>query len=603
MADESTRIARPGEPAAEADQTRIAARPSTAPAARHGQSDSRGAAAGAFGVPRLSLTDRAEFKVGDVLNATFRIEELLAKGGMGAVYRAKHMLLGTDIAVKVILPELAEDEDIVQRMTGEAINLHEVKNDAVVEYGGFFQDDLGRRFLVMEYVDRPSLAAIRKERRLSPDEVRTLRDRLALGFAAAHAKGVLHRDISPDNVILPGGRIEEAKIIDFGIAKSTKGGEHTVVGGGFVGKYSYASPEQFDEAIEPDGRSDIYSLGLVLAAAAIGFGARLDMGNSLASAVKARQVLPDLEQVPEELRDEIAAMLQPSPEQRPQSMGDLVRWGQAPRPGADTSGEVAAPARRGGGRLVLGILGIGAGCLVLGLGLHAAVPSLLAPDLRPISNDIDRVTAGLRCATLTPQLTQDFWFRTHLRIAGFVPTREDIATLTRELGAIRGVTDVTTALQVVDWPFCDAIKIASRPGTATAPRLEAGRPDFLFKNGESYRFTVTDPQSTGFLYVDLIDGGGDVLHLVPSALQTIGRIAAGQPVTVSSDKIAVVSPPYGTQMVFAVVAKRPLFAVRRAEVENAAGYFDALRGALKAAQDRDGAASVALAYRLFQTVP
>lgn len=594
MADDSTRIARPGAPPPAADATRIASSAAPAGAAADGA-----AAAGAFGIPRSSRLDRLDLKVGDVLNATFRIEALLAKGGMGAVYRAKHMLLGTDIAVKVILPELAEDDDIVERMTGEAINLHEVKNDAVVEYGGFFQDDHGRRFLVMEYVDGPSLAAILKERRLSVEEVRTLRDRLALGFAAAHAKGVLHRDISPDNIILPGGRIEEAKIIDFGIAKSKQGGDHTMVGAGFIGKYSYASPEQFDESIEPDGRSDIYSLGLVLAAASIGFGGKLDMGNSLATAVKARQAVPDLSQVPEALRNELAAMLQPRREDRPQSMLDLVDQ-RTIRPVARGP---AVRSGRGGGRLAPGALGAVAACVVLVLGLHAAFPSLLAPDNGPVKAEVGRMVAGLRCSTLSAQLSRDFWFHTQVRVTGFAPTRDDVASLTHDLRALDGVGDVATSVEIVDWPFCDGIKTASQPGAAPAPQLTAPRPDFQFRNGDSYHFNIVSPALGGTLYVDLIDAGGDVLHLAPSPVQLDSHVTPGKSFTATSDKLAVVSAPYGRQMVLAIVAKQPLFPQPRKEVENAAAYFDALRNALQAERDRDGPASVALAYRLFQTAP
>jgi hypothetical protein len=277
--------------------------------------------------------------VGDVLGHTYRIEALLGRGGMGAVYRARHVVLGSEHAIKVILPEYSGDAKIIALLSHEAQALRSVKNDAVIEYQGLMLDEHERRYLVMEFVDGPSLAAVLKDRCFSPQEVRTLRDRLAAGLGAAHAKGIFHRDVSPDNIILPGGRPESAKIIDFGIAKSLASGDRTIIGSDFAGKYSYASPEQagmFGGRV--DGRSDIYSLGLVLATAAIGFGGKLDMGHSPSSVFEARQSVPELGRLPEELRREIAALLQPNPADRPQTMAAV-----AGTSGASAAGS-AAPA-------------------------------------------------------------------------------------------------------------------------------------------------------------------------------------------------------------------------------------------------------------------
>ena len=177
-------------------------------------------------------------EIGEILGNTYRIEAFLARGGMGAVYRARHLILDSEHAVKVIVPELADDPQILAMMKTEATALKKVRNDAVVQYEGLFLDEHGRRYLVMEYVDGPSLAEVLRDRALDPGEVRVLRDRLALGLAATHEGGVLHRDVSPDNVILPDGRIGNAKLIDFGIARdveleAAKEGEED-----FAGKYS-----------------------------------------------------------------------------------------------------------------------------------------------------------------------------------------------------------------------------------------------------------------------------------------------------------------------------------------------------------------------------
>src|SRR5580658_4491113 len=277
---------------------------------------------------------------GQVLGYTYRIERLLARGGMGAVYRARHVDLGSVHAIKVILPELAEDPRTISLFQEEANKLRRLRHDAIVSYEGLFRDEGGARYLVMEFVDGPSLAHVLKSGPLPLSELRQLRDRCAAGLAAAHAKGIIHRDISPDNIILVDGRADLAKIIDFGIAKSTNPGDLTILGQEFAGKYAYVSPEQLGMIESPvDARSDIYSLGLVLAAAAIG--RPLDIGGGYLRAIEARRRPLDLTGVPDAFRAEIAAMVDPDPTRRPAS---LQGYEAAERDGA-TIAPVAIPVR------------------------------------------------------------------------------------------------------------------------------------------------------------------------------------------------------------------------------------------------------------------
>jgi len=266
----------------------------------------------------------ATFPPGSLLGHTYRIEAFLARGGMGEVYRARHAELNTEHAIKIILPELANNQRIVDLFRREASVLRNVRHDAVVAYDGVFRDENGRLYLVMEFADGPSLSKLMRERPFNADEVRQLRDRLADGLAVAHDKGVVHRDISPDNVILPGGDLGKAKIIDFGISKAVDPEVKTIIGDDFAGKFSYVSPEQLGMfGGQVDGRSDIYSLGLVLAAAAQG--EPLDMGLSPIAVIEARRAVPDLSRVPAAVRADLAAMLQPDPAKRPQSMRELIR--------------------------------------------------------------------------------------------------------------------------------------------------------------------------------------------------------------------------------------------------------------------------------------
>src|SRR5690606_37228711 len=169
-----------------------------------------------------------------ISNGTYRIVQLVARGGMGEIYLATHELQGTEHALKTILPDLARDERITQLFLREARALSQIRHDAVVRYEDVFRDEQGIPFIPMEYLRGPSLADLSRERSLSADEVAMLCRRLAEGLAAAHAQDIVHRDISPDNVILPDGSIENAKLIDFGIAKDLAPQAGTLIGGDFA---------------------------------------------------------------------------------------------------------------------------------------------------------------------------------------------------------------------------------------------------------------------------------------------------------------------------------------------------------------------------------
>ncbi|MBK1839035.1 protein kinase [Azospirillum sp. YIM B02556] len=260
---------------------------------------------------------------GTLLSHTYLVEGLIARGGMGEVHRARHVDMDTWHAVKVIRPELAQDAKMVELLRREAAALREIRHEAVVSYDGVFRDEYGRLLLSMEFLDGPSLLAVLQGGALDAASVAILLDRIASGLAAAHQRGIVHRDMSTDNVILPGREIANAKIIDFGIAKQTAGGAGTVIGDAFAGKYGYASPEQFGLFGGQVGpQSDIYSAGLVLAAAALGH--PLDMGRTPQAMIERRMAVPDLSALDEPLRGVLCSMLEPDPQTRVKTMAELV---------------------------------------------------------------------------------------------------------------------------------------------------------------------------------------------------------------------------------------------------------------------------------------
>ncbi|MDT3381437.1 serine/threonine-protein kinase [Labrys neptuniae] len=268
--------------------------------------------------------------IGAELNQTYRIDALLGVGGMGEVYKGHNIQTGDPVAIKIVLPEFAEDETILGLFRKEARILNHLYHEAIVRYYVFSIDPaLSRPYLAMEYVDGPSLAAHVKNAPLTAAEFMPLLRRLADGLHRAHLAGVIHRDMSPDNVILPGGLVQNAKIIDFGIARSANVGGETLLGGSFAGKYNFVSPEQlglFGGEVTP--KSDIYSLALVMAAAMRG--RALDMTGSQLDIIEKRRNVPDLDGVPRQFHAVLAAMLAPDPAGRPEDMAAIRDWPDGP---------------------------------------------------------------------------------------------------------------------------------------------------------------------------------------------------------------------------------------------------------------------------------
>ena len=243
---------------------------------------------------RTVIGVKARVPKGTRLNGIYEIDHLIAKGGMGEVYKGHAIETGDPVAIKMIRTDLAESADALGLFRKEAAALHNLHHEAIVRYFVFTIDPvLGNPYLAMDFVDGQSLGERIKQGPLSNEELDILRKRIAGGFQAAHELGIIHRDVSPDNIILPSGNISRAKIIDFGIARSTAAGSATIIGSGFAGKYSYASPEQLGmQGGDVNARSDIYSFGLVLAEAATG--SALDMSGTQVEIIAKRQRVPDL---------------------------------------------------------------------------------------------------------------------------------------------------------------------------------------------------------------------------------------------------------------------------------------------------------------------
>lgn len=312
--------------------------------------------------------------VGTTLNGIYEVERLIAVGGMGEVYKGRAIQTGDAVAIKMIRPEMARDEAALALFRREAAALHNLYNEAIVRYYVFTIDPVTQSpYLAMEFVDGQPLSERIKEGPLSLEEVDVLRRRIAPGLHAAHLLGIVHRDVSPDNIILPGGNLARAKIIDFGIARSSILGEGTVIGSGFAGKYNYVSPEQLGlYGADVTGRSDMYSFGLVLAEALTG--KPLDMGGTQVQILDKRRRLPDLAGIDARIRPLLARMLAADPADRFADMSEVATW-QPP----------TAPAKAAGGKAPLRALaGVTAVALLAAGGFYGW--TILDGDRQPTSD-------------------------------------------------------------------------------------------------------------------------------------------------------------------------------------------------------------------------
>jgi protein kinase-like protein len=195
------------------------------------------------------------------LQGQYRIVRLLGRGGMGAVYLARDLALDREVAIKVVKTE-SSSREVHDRLKREARTAARLSHPNIVPLHAFGEVE-GMPYFVMGYVRGESLAArLRRDGRLGEDDARRVLADLAEALDHAHRQGVVHRDVKPDNVLLDdeSGR---ALLTDFGVAKALGGNETMTAIGSVVGTPSYMSPEQAAARADIDGRSDLYSLGVM----------------------------------------------------------------------------------------------------------------------------------------------------------------------------------------------------------------------------------------------------------------------------------------------------------------------------------------------------
>ncbi len=196
-----------------------------------------------------------------IYTSRYQVTHLIARGGMAMVYRAHDLLLNRYVALKILYPELSVDPNFVERFRREAQAAANLSHPNIVPIFDWGEDD-GTYFIVMELIEGTSLAELlRDSRTLSPAKSAQVCAQVASALSYAHRQGVVHRDVKPGNILLTNDG--QVKVTDFGIAQAISTEDNLTVAGSVMGTATYFSPEQAEGALV-DGRSDVYSLGIVL---------------------------------------------------------------------------------------------------------------------------------------------------------------------------------------------------------------------------------------------------------------------------------------------------------------------------------------------------
>jgi len=297
--------------------------------------------------------------VGRLVEERYEVEAVIAEGGMGTVYRIRHVALGSVFAMKVLRRDLADDAEVSARLVDEARATAAIGHPNIVgvtDFGSIDNtvlpelQDLALPYFVMEMVNGESLGEfIRRDGKISPERVITIMTQCAAALGAAHAVGIIHRDLKPDNIRVQrdDAQRETAKVLDFGVAKIIGASRKTRAGMVF-GTPHYMSPEQ-GQGHAIDHRTDIYALGVLMYECLTGkvpFAADTYMGvvtkHMFAKPVSMGEMDPELQGSP--LDAIVLRCLEKDPEDRFNSMGELSTVLAELR--TDMDSEIPAPLER-----------------------------------------------------------------------------------------------------------------------------------------------------------------------------------------------------------------------------------------------------------------
>jgi serine/threonine protein kinase len=302
-------------------------------------------------------------RIGDKIAARYRLLRPLGTGGMGEVWAARNELTNRDFAIKFLLPEFNQNSEAFERFVREAKTTGTLQHPSIVDVYDVALGPDGRPFIVMELLHGEELEAyIERVGSLSPLQTAAYYAQIAAGLQLAHEAGVVHRDLSTNNIFLARGKDGETlpKILDFGVSKTVGprfDGESVTSDGAVLGNPIFMSPEQARGAREVDGRTDVWALGVGMYECLTG---RAPFRNNNYNALMVdimthahrpiRELLPALDR---ELADVVEACLEKDRERRPSTAREVaLRLSNIARRLATDPGEVdRTPRRRATDRL------------------------------------------------------------------------------------------------------------------------------------------------------------------------------------------------------------------------------------------------------------
>jgi serine/threonine-protein kinase len=222
------------------------------------------------GGPIVEADEKTDPLIGLTIADRYLIRRMIGKGGMGAVYEAHHIKLDKRVAVKFILDKYTEQRDVLARFNQEARTASRIGHDNIIDITDIGITADGRHYIVMEFLEGEDLASsLEKQRQLPIGRALHLIDQVLSGLGAAHEKGIVHRDMKPENVFLLNrrGKVDFVKIMDFGISKIISAHDSRVrltETGAVIGTPIYMAPEQAQAAEDMDQRVDLYAVGVML---------------------------------------------------------------------------------------------------------------------------------------------------------------------------------------------------------------------------------------------------------------------------------------------------------------------------------------------------